>query len=76
MDIEAEVYKHYGELSEVDGNLKNALFAFKKHKEIEEKLNKEKYTQEYESIELRMEISQLENIVNERTLELEKTLKT
>ncbi len=28
MDIEAEVYKHYGELSEVDGNLKNALFAF------------------------------------------------
>jgi tetratricopeptide (TPR) repeat protein len=74
MDIEAEVYKHYGELSEIDGNLKNALFAFKKHKEIEEKLNKEKYTQEYESIELRMEISQLENIVNERTQELEKTL--
>lgn len=74
MDIEAEVYKHYAELSEIDGNLKNALYAFKRHKEIEEKLNKEKYTQEYESIELRMEISQLENIVNERTEELEKTL--
>lgn len=74
MDIEAEVYKHYGELSEVDGNLKNALYAFKRHKEIEAKLNEQKYTQEYESIELRMEISQLETIVNQRTQELEKTL--
>ncbi len=74
MDIEAEVYKHYGELSEIDGNLKNALLAFKKHKEIEEKLNKQRHTQEYESIELRMEISQLESIVTERTQELEKTL--
>ena len=74
MDIEAEVYKHYAELSEIDGNLKNALIAFKKHKEIEEKLNKQKHTQEYESIELRMEISQLESIVTERTQELEQTL--
>lgn len=74
MDIEAEVYKHYGELSEIDGNLKNALHAFKRHKEIETKLNKQKYTQEYESIELRMEISQLETIVSQRTQELEKTL--
>ncbi len=74
MDIEAEVYKHYGELSEIDGNLKNALYAFKRHKEIEAKLNKQKYTQEYESIELRMEISQLETIVSQRTQELEKTL--
>lgn len=74
MDIESEVYKHYGELSEIDGNLKNALHAFKRHKEIEAKLNKQKYTQEYESIELRMEISQLETIVTERTKELEKTL--
>lgn len=74
MDIEAEVYKHYGELSEIDGNLKNALHAFKRHKEIETKLNKQKYTQEYESIELRMEISQLETIVNQRTMELEKSL--
>jgi tetratricopeptide (TPR) repeat protein len=74
MDIEAEVYRHYGELSEIDGNLKNALYAFKRHKEIDTKLNKQKYTQEYESIELRMEISQLETIVSQRTLELEKTL--
>jgi len=74
MDIEAEVYKHYGELSEIDGNLKNALYSFKRHKEIEAKLNKQKYTQEYESIELRMEISQLETIVSQRTQELEKTL--
>ena len=74
MDIEAEVYKHYGELSEIDGNLKNALYSFKRHKEIEAKLNKQKYTQEYESIELRMEISQLETIVSQRTKELEKTL--
>ncbi len=74
MDIEAEVYKFYGELCEKKGDLENALKAFKTNKEIEEKLNKQKYTKEYQSIELRMEISHLENLVDERTGELEKTL--
>jgi len=74
MDIEAEAYKTYAALCESNGELQNALLAFKKNKEIEEKLNKQKYTKEYESIELRMEISHLENLVNERTGELEKTL--
>ena len=74
MDIEAEVYKHYGELSEIDGNLKNALYAFKRYKEIEEKLHKQKYTKEYENVELRMEIKQLETIVSQRTKQLERTL--
>ncbi|MGB1728948.1 MAG: hypothetical protein ACPHF2_03075 [Crocinitomicaceae bacterium] len=74
MDIEAEVYKFYGELCEKKGDLENALKAFKANKEIEEKLNKQKYTKEYQSIELRMEISHLENLVDERTGELEKTL--
>ena len=74
MDIEAEVYKFYGELCEKKGDLENALKAFKTNKEIEEQLNKQKYTKEYQSIELRMEISHLENLVDERTGELEKTL--
>ena len=74
MDIEAEVYKSFGELCEKKGLLKNALKAFKKNKEIEEKLNKQKYTKEHQSIELRMEISHLESLVDERTSELEKTL--
>lgn len=74
MDIEAEVYKFYGELCEKKGELENALKAFKTNKEIEEKLNKQKYTKEYQSIELRMEISHLESLVDERTGELEKTL--
>ena len=74
MDIEAEVYKFYGELCERKGDLENALKAFKANKEIEEKLNKQKYTKEHQSIELRMEISHLENLVDERTEELEKTL--
>lgn len=74
MDIEAEVYKFYGELCEKKGDLENALKAFKANKEIEEKLNKQKYTKEHQSIELRMEISHLENLVDERTVELEKTL--
>ena len=74
MDIEAEVYKSFGELCEKKGLLKNALRAFKINKEIEEKLNKQKYTKEHQSIELRMEISHLESLVDERTSELEKTL--
>ncbi len=74
MDIEAEAYKTYAVLCESNGDLKHALEAFKKNKEIEEKLNKQKYTKEYESIELRIEISHLEKLVNERTGELEKTL--
>ena len=74
MDIEAEVYKFYSELCEKKGDLENALKAFKANKEIEEKLNKQKYTKEHQSIELRMEISHLENLVDERTAELEKTL--
>ena len=74
MDIEAEVYKFYAELCEKKGDLENALKAFKTNKEIEEQLNKQKYTKEYQSIELRMEISHLENLVDERTGELEKTL--
>ena len=74
MDIEAEVFKSYGELCEVNGDLKNAIIAFKRNKTIEEQLNKQKYTKEYQNFELRMEISHLENLVDEKTNKLKKTL--
>ena len=36
MDIEAEVFKSYGELCESNGDLKNAIIALKRNKTIEE----------------------------------------